>query len=519
MDDDDIRLPLSPRTPVALYVLEQTEKFGRFLSLSDDARSRALRHQKKQLDADSTRLQRRRSIFDAVKTLLLESNDNELQNDAGSSGVESLADVRGTMDVKNDMIPRRRYQRRGSCTKFSLEAELISRDEDLSEDDHSQFKFKSFRRNETLQNDEVFGESDAEDKQGSMIPPPNPLHKNCQLTTIDQLPLPMKRSVPTFCPSSESPLQVRSFSLQSSPTRDEKRALPIADWSPLSCATDPGSFSSVMKKNEKSKTQHRPKVPKLRHVSTFSPHKHNRRSGDNQSGQKCERCPPSQHPSDHTKRKIKQNLHKAPFAQNSVDQVSLEHRRTDVESKNESRKSAPSLGSLMKRSSLQRHDSIKSLAEESKDSSLTVDTTQQESGRVGRRASMSTKTSTPPCIQKLSTCRGYSLKGSQHGDDNESYHSHISHRSPSAASRSVASESHSVPHVRNSWHHLKRMESFGDSGADPVQLKNVSQPDRLVSQPPLPPLLSTTTVSPRLGIIPRHPTGRRHCRDKPRPFV
>jgi hypothetical protein len=529
--DDDIRLPLSPRTPEALYVFEQTEKFGRFLSLSDHARSRALQHRKKQLDADSTRLQRRRSIFDAVKTLLLESNDDELHCDAGCSGVESPAEVRGKIDVKNDMTPRLRYKRRGSCTKFSLEAELMSH-EDLSEDDQAQFKFKSFRRNETLQNDEVFGESDAEDEQGSyhphrsMIPPPNPLHKNSLLTTIDQMPLPMKRSVPTFSRSSDSPLHVRSFSLQSSPTRDEERALPIADWSPLSCATDPGSFSIVMKKNEKTKPQHRPKMPKLRDVSTHSSHKHNRSSGANQSSQKCERYPPSQHPSDHTNRKIKQNLPKAPFDQssrggNSVDHVSLEHQRTDVESKNKSRESTPSLGSLMKRINLQRHDSIKSLAEQSRndDGSLTVDTTQQESGRVGRRASMSTKTSTPPVIQKLSTCRGYSIKGSQYGDNNESHHNHISSRRPSAASRSVASESHSVSHVRNSWHHLKRRESFGDSGADPVKPKNVSPPDRLVSLPPLPPLLSTTTVLPRFDKIPRHPTGGRHCRDKPRPFV
>jgi hypothetical protein len=512
MDVDDVRLPSSPRTPQALYVSVRTEKFGQFLSLSDHARSRALQQQKKQSDADSARSQRRRSIFDAVKTVLLESNDGECPVVDWSTDVESSTELQEKMDVKEDMTPRVRYQRRGSCTKFSLEAELLSWDEVASDDDQAQHTFRSFRRNETLQNDEMYGESNGESKKNSDYPHASQCslskssHKNYQLMTIDQLPLPMKRTVLPVG-KSPSPLPARSFFPPSPSSRDDNP--PLAGWSPLSCKTDPGSIPSAQKSNDKS--NYRPRMPKLRHVSTSSQNKQKQSSGDSESRQKDRRYAHSERSAVHTKRRITQNLPTAPFADDMGlesspgDQISNDHRRTDVERQRKSRESTPKFGSLLKRLNLQRNDSVKSFAEESanEDFSLMVVSTQREALRVERRASISTKTSTSPKMQKQSTLTGCAVIGSRYGDDDGSYHSRISRRSPSPASRSVASESRSSPHVRNSRHYFKRPESLDDSGADPLQPKKKFPPTaRVVPPPPLP---STPTSLSRSSKIPRHP--------------
>lgn len=415
-----VRFPTTPRTPQAMYVSERIGKFGQFLSLSDHARSRAILHQKKQKEANSARTMRRRSIFDSVKSVLLDSSD-EIPNLTQSTSSESSPEVQ----EKKSVSSHDRYKRRGSCTKFSLEAELKQGILDSNDDDdEDQFKFKSFRRNESLQSDDVFSDAYESDysyrsRRANPAPrrpsttsnsssPQKPFRK--ELMTIDQMPVPMRGSfskeesatqgrtlldqplppVHALPRRLSSSAHARPFPPSSPVARDSDRLVPNV---PQSCKADTrGSDSSKL----------RSRLPILRHISNSSPRSSSLGSKKGRSKHHSSGSPNSMKSSNHKKQTI---LPPAPFVHDSDVQRASGYnhglrassgRTTEIPLQSDKRReSAPTFGSLLRRLHLQRSDSVKSFAEDSanEDGSMTESPSQQDgSRRVPRRASISTKT-------------------------------------------------------------------------------------------------------------------------------
>jgi hypothetical protein len=447
------KLPSTPRTPQTLYITEHTESFGKFLSLSEHARGRALEHQKKKINADSARSHRRRSIFDSVKSILLDSNE-DIPALTQSISTESSPEVQEKKILHHDPATKGRYKRRGSCTKFSLEHELYNRIKDISDDDDDgAVMFKSFRRNETLQNDEVYSEAEESDSPyRSRRPSAEPTHsRNKTLTTIDQIPLPMRGSHSKPDASSHSrgldqpplPTVGRRFSSSHVPRtiladslsmRDEKRRASLVGSSPQSC-------KSQRRQEEKSKL--RPRMPVLRHVSVASPAKGR--------SKKPSKGSPKSVSSDSSVRET--ILPMAPFV-HDTDGRSLPGENASIRGSSKSsssptvpsekrRESAPKFGFLLKRLHLQRNDSEKSFAEESTndDGSMATEYTNQEGRRVPRRSSISTKSHVDRASPSPDQTRKPGWQRYTRPGEGGSF------RSASPSSR-ISSDSRSSPHIR-----------------------------------------------------------------------
>ncbi|KAG7359098.1 hypothetical protein IV203_015687 [Nitzschia inconspicua] len=457
---NSVSMPSSPRTPHGLFVSEKTGKFGQFLSLSDHARNRALLHQKKQTDADSARCHRRQSIYNSVKSILLDSSDSFLPLWQSSSG-ESSPKLQEKNVAHQDPSPRMRYKRRGSCTKFSLEAEILHRDIEASDnDDENTFKFKSFRRNETLQSDEVLAEADENYRYYSSRTSPSPRRtfkqalpsheKPKQLTTIDQMPLPIKRSdsqgdrssqVPILDQSLLPPAPKRPSSLHSRPNvspnspivRESERSALNVNYSPLSCRSEA---------NGSEKVKHRSRMPQLRHVLTSSPRLVLGKPTTSLAKQQARGSPSPANRSSQFKDVM---LPTAPFVHDADifssrvksprAQASRKHPSNTTLQSEKRRESAPKFESLVKRLNLQRNDSVKSFAEDSvhDDDSMAESIPQQEKRRLARRASISTKnhlenSSSTPNQRKHPGLQRYPSPGGKATYNDGSHHSSTSRR-------------------------------------------------------------------------------------------
>jgi hypothetical protein len=388
--------PSTPRTPQSLYISVNIEKIGAFLSLNDHARKRALIHQKKQADADSARSTRRRTIFDAVKSVIMDDSDDESSVTQGCTNGNSFREERGKQPQKEDFPNKTRYQRRGSCTKFSLEAELLSGNGILDDEAVHQPIFQSFRKGAKLQCDSIYSNTnvadDSDESNRSSRISDVPFSDSQRLrgrTTIDQLPIPLRGSRSRSCgyhePSTieKCPLPLAGrippsrphHAPQTPPIHREKRASSIDRSSPGLCMTAPISRPGRVIATEDSRQ--RMQMPKLRHVSNVSP-----------STLTTSLRTVSLSPNDRTSRraeKIRRNLPPVPFGTDPDDYSSTPHSKNwtwhnssqtltrDSDSsyhgsdhdQNSKVHRNPKTASSLKRRSLHRQDSVTSFADES----------------------------------------------------------------------------------------------------------------------------------------------------------
>ena len=519
------KLPSTPQTPQSLYVSVSTEKFGEFLTLSDPARNKALELQQKQTDADSARQTRRRSIFESVKSVILDSTDVLPPLTTASSTNTSVS----SHDQREKQVnlrqpeqtsprdydsPKVRYKRRGSCTKFSLEAEMLQPDSDGEYDEEEEQKFKSFRKGETLQCDNVYAQDDASEhgesqRSGSRSSSrrlrsasPALERRGMKLKqaplTIDQMPVPLKGS------------QHRRGSARGSPPvqRSVISTVPRSA-SPAPSGNNDRRSRSLDRRQEDAK-QHRAWMPKLRHVSLSSPARSSKPSRPSQGGSskhskkdtKPRRLPPAPFTGDSSHKRTSMSDHPRVDTDTTVNKSlpASEHQRGRKNSRHE-KSSAPKFGSLLKRLHLQRQDSGRSFAEDDTfETSCTLsNNTEAPSKRVQRRFSLSSKEQIDQ--EDHAALEATPAKNRRRLSINSSNHSRCS-QSPVARSRSKGSapsvEESPATHKRQSWHPLKRRDPT-DVGDSPVVHNK-----KLVLPPP-PPIASSPSAlrSPLMG----HPTG------------
>jgi hypothetical protein len=454
--DDGMQLPSTPNSPQKLFVTEST-KLGYFLSLSAPARDRALDHKKKKLDVASAKSNRRRSIFESVASIILDSSDElpPLATSSNSSQSSELADS-----------PRQRYHRRGSCTKFSLEHELLENDDASFYHDDEEPKFKSFRRNETLQSDGVFEDAHMESPS-----------QCTKLTTIDQMPVPLRKS--TSCSSSFRP----SIPLTPSRSHEERTS--------HNSKSNMARRHSMQGPNHTHKSERPSPLAKPRHLSSPPSGKKSKSPLRNKNCKTKDTAPVF------SKQKFSHTLPTAPFAHDSNHSHSNQspsrkktNRKHNGNSrpKNSSRKSgecAPKFGTLLQRLSLQRHDSEKSYADENTNDGGSCVSTESMPQRQPRRSSISTKISVGAQMESPRQERN-GLWRKCHNTLNASDHSTASRQSQSSGRPELNSSSH-----KRTW----RSGGHKEPDASPVYpKKNLLPPKHKVTALKIPIKLPKTLL-------------------------
>mmetsp|Transcript_4603 Transcript_4603/g.7139 ORF Transcript_4603/g.7139 Transcript_4603/m.7139 type:complete len:588 (-) Transcript_4603:509-2272(-) len=522
VDDDQPQLSL-PSTPESLYVTIPTEKFGNFLTLSAPARERALSHQMKQTEVKSARTSRKKSIFEAVKSLILDDENDDIIDDAAPRATTISGSESSEFSVGHSHEHQEKYKRRGSCTKFSLQAEIpIS--SDLEGDEEA---FHSFRKAKTLQGDSVYQRQempylDTEDTHHARRLSNNSISSsmnsvgvspNSPPLTIDMLPIPRKGSRSrsgSFTDNStidQHPIPLASRSVNNSPiakTRFIQTQLPPTPSCRSShesrtrgCLTDPAPRKGLVSKmtGRKQKSPDSDSEKKNRRGSS------RRRSNRKQSSEKAA-SPAStakgakgrishvlpiapflrDSDSEHSSRKPPGNLRSAsdhvplPPSRNSEAPAlahTSHHERTTKKSlhdkghQDRSRESTPKFGPLLKRLHLSRQDSVESFA---------VETEDDEVERTDQRTQRRNSTTRKPIAEPVEKEEGAELRSGQK-------HEKRNRRSRRRHSLNVGKGNTSVPETstgsdtsprtpnRKSWRpHMKKRGSL-DAAASPLDTK------------------------------------------------
>lgn len=198
----NLQAPSPCRRPSnSLYMSVQT-KLGNFLNLSDHARSRAVKQQQKHVDcAEARTLQKA-----ARRISITKSVHNALDDDSISSSYDECPPrVRASPSRQppfhnkpSSGSDHTRYARRGSCTKFSLQAELM---EHMSPPEPPSINNNEgspiFRKEKTLQSDKVYEhDHGTDDNSQRSVSRSHSKFLRTPMTpviTVDQMPVPFKR--------------------------------------------------------------------------------------------------------------------------------------------------------------------------------------------------------------------------------------------------------------------------------------------------------------------------------------
>ena len=352
-----------PVTPT--YVKVSSDNFRDFVGMSDDLRTKALSCQKKRTDSSSARIQRKRSILDSVKGILLDADHDANENI--SSPVRCYKSD-GDLPIVGGAPPRQRFGRRGSCTKYSLEADLSSRREEEKED-------VPYPSSPNGYNNSTFS--------------PTRTFKPSQPMTIDMLPVPRRMNKPR----SDFPTSFGTRSATNSPVSGgHTRRMPNL------CLTDTVVKQGYLaKKTRESPTSRRnscvgttinQNTTTKQTISSMLP---SAPFANNSNHSKVRMADNS----DHSRRRMTDN---SDHSRNPVEREqpakSSNHDKSTTSSK-QSRGGAPKLGMLLKRLNITRQDSDRSFADEEEDDAIScsrsVDRTSARH-RVPRRNSITATT-------------------------------------------------------------------------------------------------------------------------------
>ena len=351
-----------PVTPT--YAKVSSDNFRDFVGMSDDLRTKALSCQKKRTDSSSARIQRKRSILDSVKGILLDTD-----HDANENVSSPVRYYKSDGDLPNvgGAPPRQRFGRRGSCTKYSLEADVSSRREEEKED-------APYPSSPNRYNNATFS--------------PTRTFKPSQPMTIDMLPVPRKMNKPR----SDFPTGLGTRSATSSPVSGgHTRRMPNV------CLTDTVVKQGYLaKKTRESPTSRRNScvgttINQNNTKQTISSMLPSAPFANNSNHSKVRMTDNS----DHSRRRMTDN---SDHSRNPVEREqpakSSNHDKSTTSSK-QSRGGAPKLGMLLKRLNITRQDSDRSFADEEEEDAMScsrsVDHTSARH-RVPRRNSITATT-------------------------------------------------------------------------------------------------------------------------------